>query len=193
MRNKKGQFIKGHKLGMAGKHHTKKSKERMRLKMKGKIGYWKGKKLSKTAKEKMSLAKIGKYVGENSPSWKGGWENKLPYCEKCGKKLTNHYAKLCYPCFSKYHKRKNHYNWQGGISFEPYSVDWTKTLKRSIRERDKYVCRICGEQQGDIAFDIHHIDYNKQNCTPDNLITLCRSCHAKTNFNRKKWIKHFKK
>jgi len=33
--------------------------------------------------------------------------------------------------------------WKGGISFEPYSIDWTETLKRSIRERDKYTCQIC--------------------------------------------------
>ena len=38
----------------------------------GSKGYWKGKKIPKEAKEKMSLARIGKYAGENSPSWKGG-------------------------------------------------------------------------------------------------------------------------
>jgi 5-methylcytosine-specific restriction endonuclease McrA len=70
-------------------------------------------------------------------------------------------------------------------SFEPYSVDWTTTLKISIRQRDRYTCQICGKQQGDNAFSVHHIDYNKQNCNPENLITLCNSCHSKTNYNRK--------
>jgi hypothetical protein len=34
-------------------------------------------------------------------------------------------------------------------------------------------------------------DYDKKNCDPKNLITLCNSCHSKTNFNRKKWIIYF--
>jgi hypothetical protein len=82
------------------------------------------------------------------------------------------------------------WNWQGGISFEQYSVDWTETLRRSIRERDWYVCQMpwCNKQQWDVVHHIHHIDYNKHNCDPSNLITLCISCHMKTNFNRSWWI-----
>lgn len=65
--------------------------------------------------------------------------------------------------------------WQGGKSFEPYSVDWTETLRRSIRERDNYICQLCS-QYGN---NVHHIDFDKNNCSPDNLVTLCRSCHCK--------------
>ena len=79
-------------------------------------------------------------------------------------------------------------NWQGGLSFEPYSVDWTKTLKKSIRERDKYTCQICKKEP---ATSIHHIDYDKKNCNPTNLITLCKSCHAKTNRDREYWLSYF--
>ena len=50
-------------------------------------------------------------------------------------------------------------SWKGGKSFEPYSVDWTKTLKISIRERDRYTCQVCYEKQGDLSLDVHHIDY----------------------------------
>ena len=83
--------------------------------------------------------------------------------------------------------------WKGGISFEPYSVDWTKTLKRSIRERDTYICQICQKPQEDVAHDVHHIDYNKNNCNPENLITLCKVCHSRTNHNRHYWLKYFEK
>lgn len=79
-------------------------------------------------------------------------------------------------------------NWQGGISFEPYSVDWTETLKRGIRERDKYTCQLCNKEPSVIC---HHIDYDKKNCNSDNLIVLCRGCHAKTNFNRQYWKQIF--
>jgi hypothetical protein len=78
--------------------------------------------------------------------------------------------------------------WKGGISFEHYSVDWTNTLKQAIRQRDKYTCKICGRE----GLQVHHIDYNKKNCETKNLITLCKPCHMKTNFNREKWIKYFR-
>lgn len=74
---------------------------------------------------------------------------------------------------------KLHRNWQGGKSFEPYSINWIETLKRAIRERDHYLCQLCS-QYGD---NVHHIDFNKQNCNPDNLITFCRSCHSKLHRN----------
>ena len=82
---------------------------------------------------------------------------------------------------------EKHYNWKGGVSREPYSVDWTNTLKRSIRERDCYTCQICSQY----GIDVHHIDYDKKNCNPDNLVTLCRKCHTKTNHNREDWTKFF--
>ena len=88
---------------------------------------------------------------------------------------------------------KKHPGWRGGKSFEPYSVDWTKTLKISIRERDRYVCQMprCGQRQAEETLLVHHIDYDKKNCDPKNLLTLCRSCHSKTNFNREKWTNYF--
>ena len=78
-----------------------------------------------------------------------------------------------------------HPAWKGGISFEPYSTDWTETLRRSIRERDNYICQLCS-QYGNT---VHHKDYDKKNCDPKNLITLCRKCNAKVNANRNYWIK----
>lgn len=87
-------------------------------------------------------------------------------------------------------KGKNNPMWKGGISKEPYSIDWTKELKQIIRERDKYICFICKKLPK--ILHIHHIDYNKKNCNPDNLIALCISCHGKTNHNRKNWINYFK-
>lgn len=55
----------------------------------------------------------------------------------------------------------------------------------------------CGLHQDELSgrfkkHDVHHIDYNKFNCNPENLITLCKSCHVKTNHNRNYWINYFK-
>ena len=33
----------------------------------------------------------------------------------------------------------------------------------------------------------YHINYNKKDCRPKNLITLCRSCNARANFNMFIW------
>lgn len=83
--------------------------------------------------------------------------------------------------------------WRGGKSFEPYSTDWTESLRISIRERDKYICQGCFSKQGDITFDVHHIDYDKQNCNPTNLILLCRQCHGQTTWgDRKHWTKFYR-
>ena len=68
--------------------------------------------------------------------------------------------------------------------YQPYSLDWTQSLRRSIRERDHYTCQLCGKLQSDKAFCIHHIDYDKLNCNINNLIILCESCHGKTLKNR---------
>lgn len=84
-----------------------------------------------------------------------------------------------------------HKNWLGGTSHGPYSKDCTKTLRESIRKRDNYVCQECGTKSINRSLDVHHIDYNRSNSSEQNLITLCLSCHMKTNYNRSKWIKHF--
>ena len=149
---------------MYGKNHSKEAKEKISKAHKDKSSWNKGKHFSEDTKRKMSKAAI-----KRMSSWK---EKQL--CSKRNKGVKNP-------------------NWKGGISYEPYSVDWTITLKRSIRERDHYVCQICGDLQGDVTFCCHHIDYDKRNCNPDNLITLCNKCHTKTNCNRKCWIKYFKR
>jgi hypothetical protein len=87
---------------------------------------------------------------------------------------------------------KNNPNWMGGRSFEKYGISFTKKLKQEIRNRDNNTCRECGKKQKGKELLIHHIDYNKKNNKKNNLISLCNSCHSKTNFQRKEWIKYFK-
>ncbi len=82
-----------------------------------------------------------------------------------------------------------HPNWQGGLS--PYAPGFTEALKFDIRIRDGFICGVCDESENGIAHDVHHIDYDKFNHSWGNLITLCKSCHMKTNFGREKWIQFF--
>ena len=82
---------------------------------------------------------------------------------------------------------KNHPNWQDGKSFEPYSTEFTDQLKELIRQRDDYQCQRCGCSQVENMrkLSVHHIDYDKQNCLPSNLFSLCCSCNSVVNKNRK--------
>jgi len=84
-------------------------------------------------------------------------------------------------------KRMNNFNWKGGTSFEPYGEEFNRELKEQIRKRDNYICQYCNIKQSRKNFPIHHIDYNKKNNKPENLITLCGKCHSKSNGKRLYW------
>lgn len=84
---------------------------------------------------------------------------------------------------------QNHPNWRGGVAFFPYPLGWTRTFKEQIGYRDKYKCRVCGVSETDCVrrLSIHHIDYNKKNLRESNLLSICSSCHGKTQWNRAYW------
>ena len=102
-----------------------------------------------------------------------------------------HKCRKCYyESISLLRSGENHYNWQGGKTFEPYCIDWTKEYKDYIKERDGYKCLnpCCKNNSKNLI--CHHINYNKKDCDPFNVITLCNSCNVEANFNRgwhKKW------
>lgn len=92
-------------------------------------------------------------------------------------------------CFYIGNVGENASAWRGGISYDPYTLDFNKRLKEAVRKRDNYCCQVCNTFQDDfkIKLAIHHIDYNKKNSFPQNLISLCKKCHMITNYNRTHW------
>ena len=89
---------------------------------------------------------------------------------------------------------ENNSNWKGGISLDEYCPIFSlKEFKNIILERDKHVCQNCGITRMlslkvyECNLSIHHIDYNKKNCDLFNLITVCKSCNTKANYNREYW------
>jgi hypothetical protein len=91
----------------------------------------------------------------------------------------------CPICWFVKNRGENHPTWKGGISIEPYCEIWTdKNFKEYIKQRDNYNCLNpeCNKISDNLV--IHHIDYEKKNCNPKNLITVCVSCNGKANINR---------
>lgn len=145
---------------------------------------------------KRCMSCISKYrSGKNSYNWKGG----KPLCLICGRKLSNYGSLVCNECKGEFYIGEKASNWKGGLSFLPYSKDFNKYLKEDIRKRDKYRCQLCGLPQEDSIkkwkqkLQVHHIDYDKNNCNYYNLITVCRKCNSKVNFNRHYWATYFYK
>lgn len=133
------------------------------------------------------------------PAYIDGRSFKKYFCKICNKEICRatfiYGQKTCISCAHKelYKDHQNHPMWLGGKSFEPYPIGWTKTFKQQIRDRDNHECQICHKSEIllDEILSVHHIDYDKENLEPENLISLCRSCHTKTNFNRNFWIDLF--
>lgn len=114
-------------------------------------------------------------------------------CEHCKKKykdwpyVLKEGRKYCsYECSGKARSGENSVLWKGGVSFEPYGIEFDRPLKKKIRIRDNYTCQLCNKTVRKLneRLAVHHIDYDKQNNDESNLISLCNSCHSKTNFYR---------
>lgn len=158
MKKRLSLLKKGTPSAFKGKHHTEEAKKKISL-------IHKGRRLTEEHRKKIGLALKGKprpnQLGDKNHAKKPEIRRKISLAQT-GEK---------------------NWNWQGGKSFEFYSIAWTKILKNSIRERDFYTCQDCQRPQFGVVYDVHHMDSNKKNCDPNNLITLCKSCHIKKHRN----------
>ena len=148
-------------------------------------------------REKTSLG-VKKYIKDNDISFEG--ENNNMY----GKTLSEEHKAILLKALtgrevsgetriklSCRHQKISRDEWVDFIAQEPYCSIWTKEFKEMIKERDGYKClnpdcwktstKLCG----------HHVDYNKKNCNPWNIITTCLSCNSRANKNRSKWQKFY--
>lgn len=131
--------------------------------------------------------KVG-HKKENHPFWKGGF----PKCLDCNKELSRRKAKRCRKCSNR---NVFYIDGRSGIK---YPFQFSKKLKEQIRKRDNYTCKNCKMTQEEhfIVYgrdiEIHHIDYDKKNCKNTNLITLCKQCNIRANYNRDYWMNLYK-
>lgn len=152
------------RLRNLGKTLSKEHKRKIGASLKGHKGWSKGMKLSESTRKKMSLSRMGRTFSQESIE-------KMRVAQ-LGKKA---------------------HNWQGGKSFEPYPPEFNNKLKYFIRKKNNFTCQECNytEEQLGYILSIHHIDYDKTNNNPNNLMALCKSCHSKTGFNREDWQNYF--
>jgi hypothetical protein len=73
---------------------------------------------------------------------------------------------------------ENSSGWKGGVSNDPYPLEFDRNLKRKIRRRDNQTCQTCFRDAKGLKGCVHHRDGDKQNCTMDNLILVCIVCHG---------------
>lgn len=89
---------------------------------------------------------------------------------------------------------KEHWNWQGGKSFEPYDENFTYEFRESIRIRQNRICadidKSCIHPE-EVKLDVHHIDGNKLRSISENCVALCRSHHSRANLDYTTQARHY--
>ena len=135
--------------------------------------------------------------GKNAPNWQGGKVELI--CKQCGKKFKAYPSldrQFCsHRCGETYYSGERSHFYYNGLSYEVYPKEFSKELKEEAREFWGRKCQHpdCGipEQECLRKLDVHHIDYNKKNCSIVNLIPLCNKHNVAVNFNRKHWEEYF--
>ena len=201
--SKKAKLRIGPKNSFYGNHHTEEAKQinrnahlgkNLSEKTKKKIGeaqtgeknHFYGKKHSEEFKQKQRMRYIGKPLAE---------EHKRKI--RINTQLFFDTHPIVKENMSISRRRENNPNWQGGKSFEPYTIDFNDRFKELIRKRDNYMCQLCTlfEEDAKKLYNknliVHHIDYNKLNSFFQNCISLCSKCSSIVNFNRPHWTKFF--
>lgn len=156
-----------------------------------------------------------KYMAKNNnPNYRHGENCKDKKCPDCGNPITI-YSERCMKCYGKIVSKKltsriftEEHRKNIGLAHKDkfVSLDTRKKLSLShggngipyelrkyplafylirkfILKRDDYICQKCFKKGN----TVHHIDYNKQNCIEDNLITLCNNCNLEVNFTKDYW------
>lgn len=153
--------------------------------------------------------------GNLAPAYIDGKSLITTYCIDCGKKLNQHAyfygTTRCRSCADKLHGElilgmnnpmygirrfgDTSPHWQGGKTPLKYTSQFNEQLKDRIRKRDNYTCQnpecnMTEEEHITVygrALYVHHIDYCKENCNENNLMTLCSQCNTRANSNRIYW------
>jgi hypothetical protein len=182
-RKKNSLKLKGRPPSFLGKNHSIETINKIKKSKKGT-------KVSDETRKKLSIIRKGRKM----PPFSDEHKRKISEARK-GRKFSkrpkqSEFMKYHNPMYYVDMTGENNPNWKGGISKLAYCSGWVH-LSREMRE---YNNKCQNPKCENISFRLttHHIDYNKENCHPSNLIVLCHICNAKANGNRE-WHKKFYK
>ena len=165
--------------------------------LKGNVPWMKGKKFPKEFGEKISKAKKGKpspmkgkkfpkefgiKISKANKTWCDTSEAKKRFKDRMIKYYSDIENRIKMSCRLQGITREE---WTHFVSCDPYCQIWTKEYKDFIKERDNYECQNPDCRKITNRLCVHHIDYDKKNCTPWNNITVCMSCNGRANGDRK--------
>ena len=178
----------------------------------------KGHEVTPETREKLAKANIGRKDSEETRIKKSKASTGRTLSQEARKKISDH-MKQNNPVYmpgvlekisetkKKWHKDhpgygngSNNHNWKGGLSYYPYCPKFNEEFKNRVRAYFDYECVVCGKPEwknkNHYHHHVHHVDYNKDACCdgqPVQFVTLCHSCHMKTNGSRSRWEKMFLK
>lgn len=125
------------------------------------------------------------------------------FCLDCEKQLNRYRpGQRCHACANKIMLSSRNQNGINNPNYidgrtainRQYPVDFKNKVEK-IRERDDFLCqnKECNMTQEEhlivygSSLEVHHIDYNKYNNADENLLTLCKQCNVRANYNREYW------
>lgn len=128
-------------------------------------------------------------MGKNNPAWKDYDELDSSVCKKCKREfryIRDGMAKgrkkvFCSKECQKGVDTRGITDNKGIIEQYPPEFRKIKIIRKNI---DRNKCVFCNSKE---KLEVHHIDYNKQNCKINNLLTLCKRCHTLTHYTRDFW------
>lgn len=139
------------------------------------------------------------------------WSRSYESCIECGETKFKHVARgLCNSCYQRDYRndpknkkgiaKAKHRWWRkmGGIAFSKVDREqrWFANLREDVLERDGYKCVRCGSDED---LTVHHVDGEgrgsaRPNNLLENLLTVCRACHARIHHGEKNvWSRKYDK
>lgn len=143
-----------------------------------------GKHCDKNPKKKESYEKIAK---ANQLRWDnelGEYKDFIVKCKCCDSEFVVKERERQFPSKEEYFCSRSCANSIGGkAKAEKYGVTGYGVIAERYYKRQ---CAVCGVED---ILDVHHIDENRENCHPSNLIFLCPNDHYRLHRNKDERVK----